>query len=146
MPMPMPYPYYPAPQMYFSQQTWPMNPHPVPSTSHPVGFHQNPSSQSKLVKGPTISAWLEYCNNYPDHSGDNLAALATNFDAQGYWTIDQLTSGRISIKNLSSWMNIGKGTADYIIQYADEDMVLTNDGKLTMADLPNVDNSDDGSL
>ena len=79
-------------------------------------------------------------------SGDNLAALATNFDAQGYWTIDQLTSGRISIKNLSSWMNIGKGTANYIIQYADEDMVLTNDGKLTMADLPNVDNSDDGSL
>ena len=43
-------------------------------------------------------------------------------------------------------MNIGKGMADYIIQYADEDMVLVNDGKFTMADLPNVDGSGDGFL
>ena len=43
-------------------------------------------------------------------------------------------------------MNIGKGTADYIIQYADEDMGSVNDGKFTMADSPNVDGSGDGLL
>ena len=29
-------------------------------------------------------------------------------------------------------MNISKGLADYIIQYADEDMSLVNDGKFVM--------------
>ena len=60
--------------------------------------------------------------------------------------IDQLTSGHISIESLSSWMNIGKGTADYIIQYADEDMVLVNNSKFKMADLPNVGGSGDNLL
>ena len=40
-------------------------------------------------------------------------------------------------------MNIGKGTADYIIQYADEDMVLVNNSELKMVDLPNVGGSGD---
>ena len=60
--------------------------------------------------------------------------------------IDQLTSGCISIENMSSWMNIGKGAANYIIQYADEDMVLVKDGKFTMVDLPNVDHFGDDFL
>ena len=38
----------------------------------------------------------------------------------------------MSIENLSSWVNIGKGTADYIIQYADGDMALVIDGKFVM--------------
>ena len=29
-------------------------------------------------------------------------------------------------------MNISKGTADYIIQYVDEDMALVNDSKFDM--------------
>ena len=40
-------------------------------------------------------------------------------------------------------MNIGKGTADYIIQYADEDMGSVINGKFTMADSLNVDGSGD---
>ena len=60
--------------------------------------------------------------------------------------INQLTSGCMSIENLSSWMNIGKGTADYIIQYADEDMVLMNNGEFKMVDLPNVGGSGDNLL
>jgi len=46
----------------------------------------------------------------------------------------------MTVENLSGWLSIGKGTADYIIQYADEDMVLVRNGKFTM-DLSNVDNS-----
>ena len=36
------------------------------------------------------------------------------------------------------------GTADCIIQYADEDTALVNDGKFAMEDLPNVDGSGSG--
>ena len=32
-------------------------------------------------------------------------------------------------------MNIGKGTAFYIIQFTDEDMVLVNNGEFKMVDL-----------
>ena len=39
-------------------------------------------------------------------------------------------------------MNIGKGTADY----TDEDMVLMNNGKFKMVDLPNVGGSGDNLL
>ena len=142
----MPFLFYHAPYAYFPQKPWTTNLNPVPSTSQPVGLHQNPSGRPKLVKGPAISAWLQYCDNHPDHAGNNLVTLATNFKTQGYRTIDQLTSRRISIKNLSSWMNIGKGTADYIIQYADEDMVLVNNGEFKMVDVPNVGGSGDDLL
>ena len=67
----------------------------------------------------------------------------SNFSDQGYWMIDQLTSGCISIENLSSWIKIGNGTADYIIQYAGEDMVLVNSDEFVMAELPNIDRSGD---
>ena len=50
----------------------------------------------------------------------------------------------MSVENLSSWIKIGKGTTDYIIQYADEDMALVNDGKFAILDLPNVDESGNG--
>jgi hypothetical protein len=38
----------------------------------------------------------------------------------------------MSVENLSNWLEIGKGTADLIIQYAEEDMVLFSDGNFTM--------------
>ena len=38
----------------------------------------------------------------------------------------------MSVENLSNWLEIGKGTADLIIQYAKEDMVLVSNGKFTM--------------
>ena len=38
----------------------------------------------------------------------------------------------MSVENLSSWLHIGKGTADLIIQYTEEDMALVRDGKFAM--------------
>jgi endonuclease III-like uncharacterized protein len=38
----------------------------------------------------------------------------------------------MTVENLSNWLGIGKGTADLIIQYAEEDMALVRDGKFTM--------------
>ena len=43
-------------------------------------------------------------------------------------------------------MNIGKGTANYIIQYVDEDMVLMNNSEFKMVCLPNVGGSGDNLL
>ena len=41
----------------------------------------------------------------------------------GPW-INQLTRNHISVEKLSTWLNIGKGTANLLIQYAKEDMEL----------------------
>ena len=98
---------------------------------------QNLIMPPKPVKGPAISAWLQYCDGHLSHQGKNFFELAEKFGEQGYRTIDQLTSSQMSIKNLSSWLGIGKGTADYIIQYTNEDMVLVRSGKFMM-DLSNV--------
>ena len=38
----------------------------------------------------------------------------------------------MSIENLSSWLEIGKGTADLIIQYAEDDMARFRDGNFMM--------------
>ena len=51
---------------------------------------------------------------------------------QGFRTIDQLTGTRMLVNNLSNWLEIGRGTADLIIQYAEEDMALVSDGNFTM--------------
>ena len=142
----MPFPYFPPPHMYFPLNPWPVNSQLAPSTSQPAGSHQNSTTWPKSVKGPVISTWLCYCDNHPDCCGENLTTLTGNFDEQGYQTINQLTSACMSIENLSSWIKIGKGTADYIIQYADEDMALVNDGKFAMTNLPNIDESGDGWL
>jgi hypothetical protein len=135
----MPYPYYPPPpQMFYLmlQQQW------VPPLGPPGPQHfmsaQNPIMPPRPVKGPAISAWLQYCDGHLSRRGENFFELAEKFGEQGYRTIDQLTGSWMSIENLLSWLGIGKGTADYIIQYADEDMVLVRSGKFTM-DLANAD-------
>ena len=57
---------------------------------------------------------------------------AGKFDEEGYCRINQLTGNRISVEKLSTWLNIGKGTADVLIQYAEEDMELLKVGTFTM--------------
>jgi hypothetical protein len=84
------------------------------------------------VRGPRILDWLGYCDCLPGHDGEFFSRLADKFDQEGYRTIDQLTGSRMSVENLSNWLEIGKGTADLIIQYAEEDMALVRDGKFTM--------------
>lgn len=84
------------------------------------------------MRGPQISHWLKYCDRVPGRDGENFSALADKFSIQGYRTIDQLTGTRMSVENLSNWLGIGKGTADLIIGYAEEDMSLVSEGNFTM--------------
>ena len=90
----------------------------------------NPTPPLKQVRGPQISAWLQYCDRLPGRDGDDLSALTDKFRMQGYRTIDQLA--QMSVENLSNWLEIGKGTADLIIRYAEEDMAFVRAGNFTM--------------
>jgi hypothetical protein len=103
-----------------------------PQPSGPQVPQANPTVPLRHVRGPRIFDWLEYCDRVPGRDGEFFFGLADKFDKQGYRTIDQLTSSRMTVENLSNWLEIGKGTADLIIQYAEEDMVLVRDGKFTM--------------
>jgi hypothetical protein len=119
----MPYGFYPSPHMYFSnlmQQQWPGFPQPPGLHAHGI-LQPNPTLPPRPVKGPRILEWLRYCNCIPGHNGEALFSLAYKFDKQGYQTIDQLTRNWMSVENLSNWLHIGRGTADLIIQYTEED-------------------------
>ena len=93
---------------------------------------QNPTAPQKHMRGPRITPWLQYCNRVPGREGENLSVLTGKFDKEGYRTIDQLTGSHMSVENLSNWLGIGKGIANLIIQYAEEDMSLVRDGNFTM--------------
>ena len=41
----------------------------------------------------------------------------------------------MSVEKLSEWLNIGKGTADLIIQYVEEDVELVKAGMFNIDDL-----------
>ena len=75
------------------------------------------SKQTRIIDYPQITAWLQYCDNHASRSGEDFCLLARKFSDQGYRRIHQLTSRRI-----------GKGTADLLIEYADEDAELVESG------------------
>ena len=135
--VPMPYGFYPPPHSYFpnfpNPMQWPMTGFPQPPVSQPYGASQpNPTVPLRRVQGPQILGWLQYCDRLPGQDGENFSALANKFDMQGFRTIDQLTGTRMSVESLSNWLEIGKGTADLIIQYAEEDMALVSNGNFSM--------------
>jgi hypothetical protein len=134
---------------------WPGAGFPQPPASGPQGdgvpgpqLEAKPTGRQRHVRGPRIFVWLQYCDRVPGRDGEFFFGLADKFDQQGFRTIDQLTGSRMSVENLSNWLEIGKGTADLIIQYAEEDMALVRDGKFTMepvhrAQAEQDDNGDD---
>ena len=136
----MPYGFYPLPNMYFPmhQPPWTSGvlalPSGFPPTAAPGFQPPGPSAPAKPVKCPAIAEWLHYCDHHPDREGAVLEALAWKFEQEGYRTIDQLT--RMSVVDLSTWLDIGKGTADLLIQYANDDMDLVRNGTFKMESIP----------
>jgi len=132
--LPMPYGFYPPPNPFFANpMQWPGPGFPQPHGPQGYGAPQaNPIPPLRHVRGPRISEWLQFCDRVPGRDGEIFFGLADRFDHQGYRTIDQLTGSRVSVGNLSNWLEIGKGTADLLIQYAEEDMALVRNGGFTM--------------
>ena len=72
---------------------------------------------------PLISEWLAFCDNHPQRSGEDFSNLASKFALEGFSRLHQLISNRITLEKLSEWFSIGKGMADLILRYAEEDVV-----------------------
>lgn len=129
-PPPPPFPYFGFPNLMQWSGAGPAGLPPQVPVPQPNTTAQ--SAPQKYIRGPRILPWLQYCDRFPGREGENFSALAGQFDKEGYRTIDQLTGSRMSVENLSNWFGIGKGVADRIIQYAEEDMTLVIDGNFTM--------------
>jgi hypothetical protein len=87
----------------------------------------------KVVEFPLITDWLKYCDQHPECRGQKLSALLGKLKQDGYRHIHHITSARTSAEKLSGWLGIGRGTADMLIQYADEDVALVRAGIFTTA-------------
>lgn len=116
---PLPHPGWFAPPPAFAPA-----PAPAPAPSAPKNVPN--------INYPSIGDWLRYCDQQPARSGENFGALVHKFTDEGYRRINQLTGDRMSIENMSKWLGIGKGTADLIIQYAEEDTALLRNGEFKM--------------
>jgi hypothetical protein len=132
-----PSPYRFAPWTSYSQPSFPFLADP---SLQVVGAINSTQAAPPDVEYPLIGPWLEYCDRLPQRLRDTggLGLHAYKFEHQGFRCINQFISGRISVEKLSDWLVIGKGTADLIIQYAEEDMKLLHSGKFMM-DLPAQD-------
>ncbi|KAI0279784.1 hypothetical protein BC826DRAFT_975701 [Russula brevipes] len=84
------------------------------------------------VTYPSISGWLQYCDAHPNHSSHNFVCFKAQFEEEGYCHINQLSSGRIDIKDLAELLNVGRGLADLIQEYVKEDIARVQAGVFSM--------------
>jgi hypothetical protein len=56
----------------------------------------------------------------------------SKFDKEGFWCLHQLTGDCITVKKLSEWLGIRKGTADLILRYVEEDILVICGGAFQM--------------
>ena len=112
-----------------------------PSLLHPQQYIVPPMTsvpQMQPVNYPMITEWLTFCDNHPQRSGEDFGSLVPKFDKEGFRRLHQLTGDRITVEKLSDWLGIGKGTADLILGYAEEDVAAIRAGTLQIP-LGNVD-------
>ena len=121
-----PYGYLPYPCQPFPTPQQPLNP------VGPLGEITTAETSELNIKYPSISEWLEYCDRHPRHSSSRLGRYANAFDNEGFVYIDQLVGPRIIIESLAGWLSIGKGTADLVIRYAEQDIQLVKAGKFQL--------------
>ena len=141
MPILIPYPTYPPP---VAATPW----YPQPSQMQPgmfpghlpfPGVHGMPPNLLTNAPAiptpspvPKLAAWLEYCDQHVDQSGDNLAQYKDQFKAEGFCCLDQLVGNIMSVEDILRWLLIKKGVAITILNYANDDMALVRAGKFTM--------------
>jgi len=79
-----------------------------------------------------IADWLALCDLYPQRSGENFSCLGTKFDQEGFRRLHQLTGECITVEKLLEWLDIGKGTADLLLRYVEEDTAAIRAGAFQM--------------
>jgi hypothetical protein len=133
-------PYFSYPNMPPHPSLWPGYgqvpiynlPFPPPHAQHYMVPPTTPALLTQPVDYPMITEWLAYCDNHPQHSGEDFNNLVPKFDKEGFRRLHQLTGDRIMVKKLSEWLGIGKGTADLILRYAEEDIMAIHTGTFQM--------------
>jgi hypothetical protein len=135
--MNMPFNYYaPSYPTWSGYPQYPMAPPPQlalnPAPPAPNPALPAPNRSVKSSDYPKIPAWLTYCDNHPERCGEDFSLYAWKFEREGWRRIHQLTGDRISVEKLSDWLSIGKGTADLLIRYAEEDVDHIKAGTFTM--------------
>jgi hypothetical protein len=102
----------------------------------PPGLSQaamlQPVPTATAVIYPNIADWLNYCDSHPDCAGEDFKTHIMAFDRHGYQCMNQLMGPRMTVEKLSDWLSIGVSTADLLIQYAEEDVVLIKNGLFSM--------------
>jgi len=91
-----------------------------------------PPTQPQAVEYPMIADWLALCDLHPQRSSENFSCLGTKFDQEGFQHLHQLTGEHITVEKLSEWLDIGKGTADLLLRYAEEDTAAIHAGAFQM--------------
>jgi hypothetical protein len=91
-----------------------------------------PVPAAAAVVYPNIADWLNYCDSHPDRAGEDFKTHIVAFDRHGYRRMNQLIGPRMTVEKLSDWLSIGVGTADLLIQYAEEDVALIKNGLFSM--------------
>src|SRR5271168_741546 len=117
--------YYPQPAI---QPVWYGRPMDVPGL--PAGLQPVPAATAIVY--PSIADWLNYCDSHPDRAGEDFKTHIAVFDRHGFRRMNQLTGPWMTVEKLSDWLSIGIGTADLLIQYAEEDVVLIKNGLFSM--------------
>ena len=130
-PPPMPYGYPPYP--------YGPPPLPMPPIQPPAAIHTSlPGEVMTMVETnsdleyPSISNWLNHCDQHPKRSSYKLSQYINAFDKEGFVSLDQLAGPHISIEGLAGWLNLGKGTTDLIIRYAEHDVLLIKNRKFQL--------------
>ena len=126
-PAPM-YMQYPYPLPGLPQQPMP----PTASMNQPQGNATPVAEPEPEYEYPSISQWLCHCDKHPRRQSYQLGRHAAAFEREGFACLDQLVGSRITISDLSEWLQIGRGTADLIIRCAEQDVLLVKNRKFEL--------------
>jgi hypothetical protein len=119
---------YPNPSLWYGHVPIYNPPFPPLQPQHYMVPPIMPALPTQSVEYPMIAEWLTYCDNHPQRSGEDFSSLMPKFDDEGFRRLYQLTGDRITVEKLSEWLGIRKGTADLILRYAEEDIVVIRAG------------------
>jgi hypothetical protein len=112
----------------------PMSHIPTPALTPTVTLQQAQSRPEVEIEYPPIGPWLDYLDAHPIRGKHqiNFARYAPAFNGEGFFTMNQLVSDRVTVEKLSNWFGIGKGIADLLINYAQRDVESIKSGTLSM--------------
>jgi hypothetical protein len=102
------------------------------SSLHPMVPPTTPALPMQPLKYPLIVEWPTYCDGHLQCAGEDFTSIMPKFDKEGLWCLHQLISDNITVEKLSDWLGIGKGMADLIIRYAEEDIAAIHAGGFQM--------------